>query len=80
MLKGYNEEVTLSFLIAGHTKFSSDTCYGLIKQLYRRKYVGCLDDIAIVVSKSSVVNVPQLVGTQDIKQHNSPNVQLGYIL
>ena len=64
-LKGYNKEITFSFLIAGHTKFSPDTCFGLIKRLYRRTYVGCLDDIANVVSKSSVVNEPQLVGTQD---------------
>ena len=32
---------------------------------YWRTFVGCLNDIAKVVSKSSVVNEPQLVGAQD---------------
>ena len=48
----------------GHTNFSPDTCFGMIKWLYRT-FVGCLDDIAKVVSKSSVVNELQLVGAQD---------------
>ena len=65
ILTGRHKQITLSFLIVGHTKFSPDTCFGLIKRLYRRTLVGCLDDIANVVSKSSVVNEPQLVGAQD---------------
>ena len=65
ILTGRHKQITLSFLIVGHTKFSPDTCFGLIKRLYRRTFVGCLDDITKVVSKSSVVNEPQLVGTQD---------------
>ena len=65
VLTGRHKQITLSFLIVGHTKFSPDTCFGLIKRLYRRTYVGCLDDIAGVVSKSSVVNEPQIVGAQD---------------
>ena len=62
---GRHKQIILSFLIVGHTKFSPDTCFGLIKRLYRRTFVGCLDDFAKVVSKSSAVNEPQLVGTQD---------------
>ena len=49
----------------GVHKVSPDTCFGLIKQLYRRTYFGCLDDIIKLVSKSSVANEPQLVGAQD---------------
>ena len=65
VLTGRHKQITLSFLIVGHTKFSPDTCFGMIKRFYRRTFVGCLDDIAKVVSKSSVVNEPQLAGTQD---------------
>ena len=64
-MTGRHRKITLSFLIVGHTKFSPDTCFGLIKQVYRRTFVGCLDDISAVVAKSSVVNESQLVGTQD---------------
>ena len=62
---GRHIEITLSFLIVGHTKFSPDTCFSLIKQKYRKTFVGCLEDIAFVVSKSSEVNETQLVGAQD---------------
>lgn len=65
VLTSRHKQITLSFLIVGHTKFSPDTCFGMIKRLYRRTFIGCLDDIAKVVSKSSVVNEPQLVGAQD---------------
>ena len=60
-----HKNITYSFLIVGHTKFSPDTCFGLIKQRYRKTFVGCLDDIATAVSQSLVVNEVQLVGTQD---------------
>lgn len=65
VLTGRHKEITLSFLIVGHTKFSPDTCFGLIKQRYRRTFVGCLNDIATVVSNSPMVNEVQLVGIQD---------------
>ena len=56
-----HEEVTLSFLVVGHTKFSPDWCFGLIKRLYRRTKVGSLKSIAEVVNKSAECNVAQLV-------------------
>ena len=65
VLTGLNNRITLSFLIVGHTKLSPDWCFGLFKQVFRRSKVGCLDDIARVVEKSTVVNHAQLVGTQD---------------
>ena len=64
-LVGLHSKITLSFLIVGHTKFSPDWCFGLLKQRFRRTNVGCLDDIAAVVDSSARVNVPQLVGTQE---------------
>ena len=65
VLVGLNKSITLSFLIVGHTKFSPDWCFGLLKREFRRTKVGCLDDIARVVEKSAKVNHVQLVGTQD---------------
>ena len=65
MWRGLNrrhKNITYSFLIVGHTKFSPDTYFGLIKQRYRKTFVGCLEDVATVVSQSSVVNEVQLVG------------------
>ena len=62
---GLHEEVTISFLPVGHTKFSPDWCFGLMKQCFRRTKIVDLDDIANCVSLSSSVNVPQLVGSLD---------------
>ena len=62
---GLHEEVKISFLPVGHTKFAPNWCFGLAKQSFRRTKVNNLDDIANSVSMSSFVNVPQLVGTSD---------------
>ena len=48
----------------GHTKFSPDWCFGLLKQKFRRTRVDCLDGIVKVVNESAVVNHAHLVGTQ----------------
>lgn len=63
VLCGLHDEITLSFLIVGHTKFAPDWCFGLAKQCFRRTLVSSLDDIANIVARSSIVNIPQLVGT-----------------
>ena len=65
VLTGLHEEVKISFLPVGHTKFAPDWCFGLLKQRFRRTKIGDLDDIANCVSLSSSVNVPQLVGSLD---------------
>ena len=59
-----HKNITLSFLLTGHTKFSCDWCFGLVKRLYRKKKVDCLQDIVTVVEQSSDVNVAQLCGTE----------------
>ena len=58
-------DITLSFLVVGHTKFSPDWCFGLFKRLYRRTKVGTLQDIANVVNKSAECNFAQLVSRED---------------
>lgn len=66
-LTGRHVSVTMSFLLAGHTKVSCDWCFGLFKRNLRRNKVDCLDDIAQVVQSSSPsgVNVPCLCGKED---------------
>ena len=65
VLTGLHEEVKISFLPVGHTKFAPDWCFGLMKQRFWCTKVGDLDDIVNCVSLSSSVNVPQLVGLLD---------------
>ena len=60
-----HDDITLSFLVVGHTKFSPDWCFGLVKRLYRRTRVGSLKGIAEVVNKSAECNVAQLVSRED---------------
>ena len=65
VLQGLNQSITLSFLIAGHTKFAPDRGFGLIKRVYRKTKVDCLEDIQNVVKVSSDMNECQLVGHED---------------
>ena len=62
VMTGRNASITISFLPAGHTKFSPDTCFGLLKQKFRKTDVDSLDDFATVVEQSASVNKSQLVG------------------
>ena len=64
VMVGLHIQIILSFLIVGHTKFSPDWCFGLLKQRFRRTKVGCLADLEQVVNTSAEANVAQLVGTQ----------------
>ena len=56
-----------SFLIAGHTKFAPDRCFGLIKKVYKVTYVSSLYKFARLVETSGTagVNKAQLVGMHD---------------
>lgn len=53
VLTGRHTQVTLSFLVVGHTKFAPDWSFGLFKRLYRRTNIGCLQDIVDVVNNSA---------------------------
>ena len=57
-------EITLSFLVVGHTKFAPDWCFGLMKRLYRRSKVGSLQAITQVTNDSAKCNLAQLVVTE----------------
>ena len=61
---GLHHSITISFLVVGHTKFSPDGCFGLLKREFRRTEVSTLADLEQVVRSSAIVNETQLVGTQ----------------
>jgi hypothetical protein len=52
--RGYYESIELNFMIPGHTKFKCDGSFGLIKRLYRKSTVDCVDHVTEVVKKSSI--------------------------
>lgn len=64
VLTGLHDEITLSFLPVGHTKFFPDAGFGMLKRKFRLTKVGCLTDIANVVKQSAEMNHCQLVGDQ----------------
>jgi hypothetical protein len=53
VLTGLHDKIELSFLLVGHTKFSPDGFFGLIKQHYRRSQVYTYDQLANIVESSS---------------------------
>ena len=65
VLTGLHQTIKLHFMLTGHTKFSPDACFGLIKRKFRRTEVSSLDDLARVVEESAACNLCQLVGAQD---------------
>ena len=60
VLTGKNEKLKIAFMIAGHTKFSPDRFFGLIKKAYKNTPVSSLPDIEKLVSNSSILgkNIP----------------------
>ena len=61
------ESINYSFLIACHTMFGPDHCFGIIKRGYKVNYVSSLYEFAKMVELSSTigVNKAQLVGRHD---------------
>src|SRR4051794_21933731 len=44
-------------MVLGHTKFKYDSSFGLIKRLYRKTMVNCVDHIINVVKRSSIAGL-----------------------
>ena len=65
VMTGLHHTIDLHFMITGHSNFSPDACFGLIKRKFRKTDVSSLDDLAQVVEQSAECNTCQLVGTQD---------------
>ena len=62
VMTGLHHTIDYSFLLAGHTKFAPDWCFGLMKQRTRRTFISSLFDIARAVEDSATVNTAELVG------------------
>ena len=82
-MTGLNDSISLSFMIVGHTKFTLDSCFGLLKQKFRRTRVETLEDMAEVVRGSAVCNEVEIVGrdgtvnvpTYDWCSHFAPHLK-----
>ena len=53
VLTGKHKSITLSFMLVGHTKFSPDGYFGLIKKKYRRSKVYTYDHLVDVINGST---------------------------
>ncbi|XP_033121769.1 uncharacterized protein LOC117120796 [Anneissia japonica] len=64
-MTGRHKEITLNFMLTGHTKFLPDGAFGQIKQRLKLTKVECIADIAAVVNSSSAMNIAQIVAEED---------------
>ena len=66
-LRGLHHRVSLHFLIAGHTKFAPDWCFGLLKKAFRRTRVSNLQELSSCIQSSTnkSVSIAQLVGSDN---------------
>src|SRR5256885_8202549 len=53
VMNDLHEEITYSFMVAGHTKFSPDGFFGLFKLKLRKSEVDNLNDLVKVVENST---------------------------
>lgn len=53
VLMGLHDQIDLSFMVVGHTKFAPDGYFGLIKYRYRRSDVYTYDQLADLIEASS---------------------------
>ena len=65
VLTKQHDEITISFLPVGHTKFFPDAGFGMLKRKFTVTNVGFLSDIASVVNQSTTMNHAQLVWDQN---------------
>ena len=64
-----NTDILLSFMLAGHTKFAPDWCFGLFKRKFRRTRISSLVDLARCVEESS----PSVNGALVVDEDNVPS-------
>ena len=53
IIEGLNDTAEILFMLAGHTKFTPDSFFGLFKHVYRRSLIETMTDIVHVVKDSS---------------------------
>ena len=59
-LVGLSDEITLSFLRVGHTRYLVDACFGLLKKRYRASDCDSMHHLVTTVEKSAKCNSVQL--------------------
>ena len=64
VVRGYNENVKLSFLPVGHTKFKPDSRFGNFKGRWRRAQANCLKHVCEIAAKAKNTTVV-LVGDEN---------------
>jgi hypothetical protein len=52
-MTGLHDEINLSFMIVGHTKFAPDGYFGLIKKVYRKSKVYTYNQLVELIQKAS---------------------------
>ena len=64
------QEIRISFMIPGHTKFASDRFFGLFKKKFRTSNVETMLDMAKVVRSTAdqAINIPQLIADPTTQQ------------
>ena len=62
---GLHKTIDLNFMIARHTKFAPDGCFGLLKRAFKHHAVLSLEEFQMVVNESACVNQAQLIGKED---------------
>ncbi len=65
VLTGKHTSMTLSFMLVGHTKFSPDGYFGLIKKRYRRSKVYTYDHVVDVINSSTTGGCNTCQGYRD---------------
>ena len=65
VMTGQHNEITLSFMLPRHTKYSPDWCFGLLKKWYRRTKVGGISDLVSVVNQSASIHITQPNAMED---------------
>jgi hypothetical protein len=72
VMNEYNEKITYSFMVPGHTKFAPDGFFGLIKLRLRKSDVDDIDDLVQVVHEStrSMYNLAQPVYNNNERKVN----------
>ena len=66
---GRHISVQLSFMLAGHTKFTLDRNFGLIKKAYRQTQVDTIASIKYVVASSSTCGATKAQLIRDTDGH-----------
>lgn len=65
VMTGKNEKILYNFLVSGHTKFSPDRGFGMLKKKYATSTIDSLHDLAVCVNSSSPKGLQKAVITYD---------------